>query len=154
MKLMSLQSARFPAGLLAVTALAMVFVSGVGYAWYFADRIVPNTSVGSVAVGGLTKDEAAVRLQEALEAMDTSGVELLLHDQTETITAAAIGFDLNLADALTAAFASGHNGGALRRVGQRIAALWDENRLEAPARLDSRPWPPRCRCRRARPWPA
>lgn len=130
------QTGKFRRAAIVAAVVGVMACSTTGYAWYFADRIAPNTWIGSVSVGGLTQEEAAERLEATIEVMDRSGIALVIGDKSDRIQAAAIGLDLNLADALEHAFGPGHQGGAWQRLGSRIAALWQDHRMEAPVVVD------------------
>ena len=56
-----------------VVGVAMLLMVGGVYAWYADERMLPNTWVGSVPIGGLTRDEAATRLMEASERLHDGG---------------------------------------------------------------------------------
>jgi len=123
----------------AVAAVVLVLGTVTGaYAWYFADRILPGTSVGAVPVGGLTRDAAAGRLQEALDEVAAAGIRLTINGGTETIATEAIGLDLNIGAAVDDAFARGHTGSGAAQVWQRVAALWAGESIAAPVALDER----------------
>lgn len=126
--------------LLVITA-ALVGVLGVAvgaYAKYFAERIVSNTRIGAVSVGGLTRDEASARLQDALDRMSRDGIRLTIDGTTEVIATENIALDLNLGEAVDAAFVRGHHGSGISQVWQRVTALWSDEELPAPVALDDR----------------
>jgi vancomycin resistance protein YoaR len=123
-----------------ITAAAVVvgaFLSaGFAYSWYFADRVAPRTTIGSVSVGGLTRDATAARLEEAFSRLATNGIQVELGGDIDVIQAQAIGLDLNLAQAVDAAFARGHTGAAPARLWDRVSSLWTTTTLPAPVMVD------------------
>jgi len=106
------------------------------YAWYLSDRIAPRTWIGSVAVGGMTREQAAVRIQEALDAFNTQGVVLSVEGESEVIVPDSIALDLNLSEAIDTAFLWGHEGGSLKQAWQRVSALGSSRHTDAPVRID------------------
>jgi vancomycin resistance protein YoaR len=123
--------------LLIVGASGILCCIVVGYIWHFADRITPNTWVGSVEVGSLTRQEAAGRLQATIDELDHAGLALVIGDASHRMQATAIGLQLQLSEALEQAFTRGHRGGVLHRIGERVTALWRDRRLHAPAAIDA-----------------
>ncbi|MCC6934437.1 MAG: VanW family protein [Candidatus Yanofskybacteria bacterium] len=117
-------------------AAGIVVLGTTAYGWYTAERIVPNTWVGSVDVGGLTRDEAALRLQDELDRVAVSGVQLSIDGAPQSIDLDTVGFDLNIAQAVDEAFVRGHGGSLPARLGERIRALWHAERVAAPIRVD------------------
>ncbi|MEK7638201.1 MAG: VanW family protein [Patescibacteria group bacterium] len=130
------QSTAYKAGIVAVVFLCALFVASITYAWYLSDRIVPRTWVGSVAVGGMTREQAAIRIQEALDAFNAQGIVLSVEGSSDVIAPDSIALDLNLSEAIDAAFLRGHKGGALKQTWQRVSALWSSHRRDAPVRID------------------
>jgi len=133
---------RFPhinrAALAAVIVIGILAVAVSAYARYFAGRIVPNTAIGAVPVGGLTRDEASMRLQDALDRMSRDGIRLTIDGTNETIATEAVGLDLNLGAAVDAAFVRGHQGSGIAQAWHRVAALWAEEEIPAPVMVDER----------------
>ena len=119
-----------------VLVCSFMLTGGV-YAWYLGERIVPNTWIGEVPVGGMTRDDAANRIQVALDALMEDGIRVSVNGLTESIRLENIGFDLNVAETIDRAFARGHAGGWLRNSFQRVTALAGSNRVEAPVRTDA-----------------
>ncbi len=119
----------------AVVVIAIFIASGAD-AWYFSNRIVSRTWVGSVAVGGMTRDRAAASIQEAVDTLDTEGILLSVEGSPEVIVPDSIALDLNLSEAIDGAFLRGHEGGALKQTWQRVSALWSPQHFDAPVRID------------------
>ncbi len=115
----------------AVFLCACIFTAS-SYAWYMEDRIVPNTRIGTVAVGGLTRDQAAERLQEKLDAFEANGIRVDIEGAPEIIQPAAISLDLNLGEAVESAFKNGHEGSGFAQFFRRLYALVSHRQIDAP----------------------
>lgn len=113
-----------------------VLAAAGAYAWYFSDRIVPRTWVGSVPLGGLTRDQAVSRLQSAVDRLQSDGIRLNIEGIPEGIQPDDIGLDLNLGEAVDLAFARGHGGSNPGTLFSRVSSLWQDTRLSAPVHLD------------------
>lgn len=122
-------------GTVVVVVFALLLSSGL-WVCHLSDRIATHTKIGSVAVGGMTRDQAAVRLQEALDAFTDHGITLSVEGSEKVITPDSIGLDLNLSEAVEGAFKYGHQGSELQQTGERISALWSDRRTDAPVHLD------------------
>ena len=123
-------------GVTVAALVCVVSVSAALYTWYFSDRILPRTWIGSIAVGSLTRDAAAVRLQEALDALDANGIVLSVEGATQTIIPDNIGLDLNLSEAIDGAYHFGHEGSVPAQTWKRVSALWSQRRTDAPVHFD------------------
>lgn len=71
-------------------ALIAIVVVG-GYAFAFHDRILPNTTIGTVEVGGLTREKARERVEEQLSQIQKDGIVLDIEGKQEIIQPDAIG---------------------------------------------------------------
>lgn len=121
--------------LIAVLAGVSVGVSVVSA--FYGGRIVSGVSVASVPVGNLTPDQAALRLQERLDAITGGGIVVQLGDASEIIYPDSVGLDMNIQEAVEQAFRRGHDGSWWRRSSERITALWKDSVVPAPVRLDT-----------------
>lgn len=136
MALLSLSSLRTRV-LIGVVAVIGVVVSGaVAYGWYVGDRIVPHTWIGSVEVGGLTRDQAGLALQAALDRLGSEGIPLVVEGAPQAVDLGNIGFDLNIGQAVDDAFRRGHEGPLFSRQWARVSALWHQEHIAAPVRVD------------------
>jgi vancomycin resistance protein YoaR len=125
----------------ALGALAgVVLVSSGAYAWYFGDRIAPNAWVGSVAVGGVTRDEARQGLEEVVGGVAATGVRLSFDgERVEVIPAGAIGYEVDIGSAVDDAFFRGHDPEAtdFRNAMATIGALRSRHVVDAPVRVNA-----------------
>lgn len=100
------------------------------------DRIMPRTFIGSISVGGMKKDQAAERLQQAIDVLRANGIRLTIEGVSEVVLPDSVGFDMNLSEAVDMAFKFGHDGGLFSRIGQRVASLWSSYHDSAPVRIN------------------
>ncbi len=119
-----------------VAFFVIALASTSAYAGYFSERIVRNVRIGSVDVGGLTRDAAVERLQIALDTFHVEDVKLIIEGSEELIQLDAIGFDLNLAESVERAFRIGHEDRLVGDVWRRVSGLWREQSVDAAVRVD------------------
>lgn len=86
------RSRRWPKVLL-WTGLGVLVLAGayLGAQWYFADRIATDTSVAGIDIGGLSGDEAVVKLESELGALATQPLPVTAGGAASTIDPAAAG---------------------------------------------------------------
>lgn len=109
-------------------------------------RILPNVTVGGVDLGGLTPPEARGRLEEAMRAVNVSGVQFRHLDRSLTVRAneksaappsqSPITYDI---DAMVAdAFAFGHDAGPAQLIKANIQAFFMDVRRPVLLSVDKR----------------
>src|ERR1051326_8469747 len=106
------------------------------YGWYMRDRIMPRTYVGSVAVGGMTQEQALARLDSATAQFQAQGVPLNIEGSIETLHPDDIGFDIDTDQVVQTAFSRGHMGTKLANIWDHVAFLWSPTRTVAPVHVD------------------
>lgn len=116
-------------------SICALFLASSTYAWYFGDRILPRMHIGTVAVGGMTRDQAAARVQEEFDAMQLNGVRLDIEGTIEVIQPSAVAFDLDIGEAVNQAFRAGHEGSGIVRFWKRFVAPLRSRHLDAPVRF-------------------
>lgn len=121
---------------IAFAVLVCVGAAGSAYAWHFNDRILPNTSLAGIPLGGLTQDEAGARIAEAADTFALAGVPLSVAGREDSIYPEEVGFTFDVQAAIAAVFGRGHEGSGVRRTWERMASLWSRNRVEPPVRFD------------------
>lgn len=126
----------YKAGLVSAVVVFVTLTASGAYAWYLADRIMPHTTIGSVEVGGLTRDEAAVLIQNALDALNASGIVLSVEGVSEIIEPDSIALDINMNEAIDGVFRNGRGGALPAQLWQRISTTWTTTRTNAPVRID------------------
>lgn len=117
-------------------SVGVLLIASGSYAWYYAERAMPHTYIGIHPVGGLTRDEAALRIEKNLEELERTGVPLIINGASESIRLEEIGLDLNVSGAVDAAFARGRTGSAFTQFRERVVSLWRTMRLDAPVVYD------------------
>ena len=107
---------RFGVSFVVGILLAVGIGAGVLYAWgaQYDGRVLPGVSIGSVDVGGLTRDQAEAKLADAYAWLGTGQVTLTGPDgTTTTLTYADLGRGPDTSALLDAAFAAGRDGDPL-----------------------------------------
>lgn len=128
--------------------LCLIFLSGlVAVQVVRADgRILPNVSVGGVAVGGLTTDEARARIEEAMRAVNVGGVQFRHQDRSLTIRANAasaappsqspITYDID--GMVRDAFSFGHDEGPAELIKSNLQAFFMDVRRPVLVTVDKK----------------
>lgn len=130
------RSLAYKIGILGVAIVLAFALSTSAYAWYFSARIVPGTSVGVVSLSGLTQEQAAERMQRAIDAFQAAAIHIQVGNRSDAISAQDVGFDCNIAEAVERAYQRGHEGSFARQLGERISAMWRSQQVDAPGRID------------------
>ena len=119
-----------------VVVVAVVAVASAANAWYLDGRVVPNTLVGSVAVGGLTIEQTTAKLQAIADGFQ-GGISVDVDGTPEIIDPDTIGFTMDTTATVDDAYARGHEGSVLRRTWERVSSLWNTNRVTAHVSVDA-----------------
>ena len=121
----------------AVAAVVGVFFfAATATAGYYRDRIVANTLVGGVAVGGLSRDDAAQKIDAAARSVEQAGIRVAVGGVVEPIRTESISFIVDTTRAVEEAFGRGHSGAAFAQLRDRVRALWRTQYMPAPIVLD------------------
>ncbi|NTW03247.1 MAG: vanomycin resistance protein VanB, partial [Oscillochloris sp.] len=123
---------------LALTALLLLVVGGIGGALYLFDRsyagkIYPNVAIRGVSVGEMTPDEARQTLESRFSPFLAQPLTLSYGDQTWTPTVSEIGVQLEINSAIDSAYAAGRQHGLFGNLSE-VAAVW-QNGLELPLHM-------------------
>lgn len=102
-------------GLTLATLLMIAGLALLGYGYYYSDRILPGLSVQHVPVGGLSRQQALLRLEEALVVQELPYVRLEGEDQAWIYSTATLGGSLDLKGAVEQAW----------RIGRGEIFRWD-----------------------------
>lgn len=109
--------------LLAVTVAVGVLVLAVAALWVVQrDRVLPNTTVAGVEVGGLRAEEAAAALAPLAEERRAAPVTFHFEERTFTTTPEEIGYEVDLEGTVARAMTRGREH-PLRDVATRASAL-------------------------------
>ena len=97
-------------------------------------RILPNVFVAYIDVGGMTREEAEIKIQQALHS--TSGTPVMLTDQREVwfVPTAEIDFKIDVKKTVDSCMQFGRGGDFMQRWHDRLAAR--EHELHLPIQLD------------------
>lgn len=125
-----------PSRLISLAAVGVLFAVAGCYAWYADSHVLPHTFIGSVPVGGLTRQQARERLQDAVDRYRDSGIRLEINGAIEVIAPDDFGFEPDMDAAVADAFAHGHADTGMANTWRRVSALWSHRRLEVPVRFD------------------
>ncbi|OQA42608.1 MAG: Vancomycin B-type resistance protein VanW [Chloroflexi bacterium ADurb.Bin325] len=123
--------ARFVVGgvlflLLAIGLSALVGIGIVaGYEWRYHDRVYEGVHTEGVPLGGLTVDEAAAAIRNALTPYPGASVTLRYDAQTWELAPADLGLDVNAAATAAAAFAVGRRESVLTYESSLLDLLTD-----------------------------
>ena len=110
-------------GPLIVVACALVSVLVAADYWANAGEIYRGVSVGGVALGGKTPEEARGLVRErGAEALGE--IRLAGEGGEFTLAAEEVGLNLDASGTVDRAYAVGRQGGVLQRLGDRLAASW------------------------------
>jgi vancomycin resistance protein YoaR len=104
----------FVVGVLLVALVAVGTV--LAYEQNYAGRIAAGVSVGGIDVAGLTRDEAAARIETGFASVGTGTLALTTPLGTTTLSYAQVGRRPDVDAMLDEAFAIGRTGGPLQRV--------------------------------------
>ena len=120
---------------LALTALFLLVIGGIGGALYLFDRsyagkIYPNVAIRGVSVGEMTPAEARQALEARFSPFLAQPLTLTYGNQIWTPTVSEIGVQLEIDSAISSAYAAGREGGLFGNL-REVAAVW-QNGLELP----------------------
>jgi vancomycin resistance protein YoaR len=110
-------------GLVLAEGLVFAAAALAGLELSSGDRILPGVRVLGVAVGGLTRAEAAATLSQRSAAILDQPIELRAGPRQWTTSPRALGARLDPLDLATAAYSVGHEGPAATRVRAQLRTL-------------------------------
>jgi vancomycin resistance protein YoaR len=121
----------FIVGVLLVSIIAVGTI--LAYEQSYAGRIAAGVSIGGVQVAGLTRDEAAAKLDAAFASVGTGSITLQAATGDTTLTYAQLGRRPDIDAMLAESFAVGRTGNALERVVEEARTA--VNRLDVAPRV-------------------
>lgn len=107
-----------------VGGVLAVSLGGVGYAFYYANRVLPHTVVAGMALGGKTLPEAVEAVQAASESLTGRYLTLRSGDQTAIVHPADIALVIDAKTTAAAAFALGKRDDFWTSAGESTRALY------------------------------
>lgn len=124
-----------------VLALALVAILAVGalYAFRFsyADEVYPGVTVGGIDLGGLTRDEASILLQQHADEITSSRAYFAGFDRHWAPTLAELGVRADIDASLDAAMAIGREDTSRQRLRSAVSSLSGEHYLPLRLSIDS-----------------
>ena len=118
--------------------LLLVGVAVAGHGMAYRGTIYPGVAVAGVDLSGLTPEQAAQRLSQALTFSTTGKVTLTAPGHTWTLPPIALGFVLDPQASALAAYRYGREGGLAHRLAQRVVA-WQRGVNLPPVAVFSEP---------------
>jgi len=126
------------AAVIGAIVIGVFMTTSVTYAWYFRDRIVSRVFIGTISVGGFTREGAAQKIEDGVREFESRGIQLSIEGTVEPIQTETIGFNLDLTRAIDDAFRIGHTGSAFTQFRDRVTSLWRSTALEVPIAYDEK----------------
>ncbi|MDQ6675258.1 MAG: VanW family protein [Chloroflexota bacterium] len=109
-------------GLTLAAAAVFVVCLVLGFRLAAGERVMAGVGVLGVSLGGLTREEAAARLEPVIASSLSRPVELRLADRVWRTSPGALGFDLQPADLAERAFRVGRSGSFLQQLNDQWQA--------------------------------
>lgn len=119
--------------------VGLLVLSGGLYGFFhvsYAQRILPNTYIGSVDVGGLAIEAAEVRLTEAIHALEASEFTFRIDDEAVRFVSTDAGASYDIAASVQAAFEYGRSPQPWQNVQDQLGAFLGSSRLAAKVSFD------------------
>jgi vancomycin resistance protein YoaR len=124
-------------GMLVVTVLALVSSAVAGFELSSRDRILPGVHMLGLPLGGLTRAEAAAELAPRSAAILDQTIVFRAGARKWTTNPRSLGATLDPDELAAAAFAIGHTGSPLTRLGEQLHALESETNLSITSSADA-----------------
>jgi vancomycin resistance protein YoaR len=110
-----------------LAALAVLALIGVSVLWYVQrDRTLPNTRLAGIDVSEQTRDEVAETIADLVAEREAVTATFTFEDETYTVAAADVGYDVDEDAMVDEAVGRGRTGGPIAELSERIRALRGE----------------------------
>ena len=119
-----------------VLVVAGLGVASLAWAGTDTDKLAQGVSIGGIDVGGLTREEALVRLRERVGPQARRPVTLRVGERTFTLSAERAGVRLRLGDAVREAYHVSREGNALTRGWRKLTGGSVDRDLPAAISVD------------------
>jgi vancomycin resistance protein YoaR len=107
-----------------LAALAVLALVGVAALWFVQrDRTLPNTSVAGIDVSQQTRDEVADSIADLVAEREAVTASFTFEDETYTVAAADVGYDVDEDAMADAAVERGRSGRPIADLTERIRSL-------------------------------
>lgn len=101
-----------------LTSALMIFAAGY-------DRVLPNLSIGGIAVGGLTPEKAEMEIRDAFEDKNEERyIAVTCEDNVEQVSFAELEMKVNIPSSASKAFAAGRGKGVFAKAFKMISLLF------------------------------
>ncbi len=107
-----------------------------GYTVASTQRILPRVQVGSLAVGGLTREQALAAVSQRLAQLQERGVTLKINGDTEAIQIQDIDFSVSPEEIVNTAWKFGHMGPWYAAITDRVTAMLMPQFFSAPVQYN------------------
>ncbi len=123
------------------TALLVLFSSGavVLYGFSQGEHIYPGVRVAGVDVGGLSREEAERRVEQALRGIEDDRIEFLFRDQRVSVPVRELAPRWDVPTAVEQAYRRGRTGNLWEDSGQWLRALLGREQVSVPVEIDTKP---------------
>ncbi len=118
-----------------VLALFLIAALG-GYAVASTQRILPRVQVGSLAIGGLTREQALMAVRQRLTEFQEQGIALKINGDREVIQLQDIGFSASPEAVVDTAWAFGHAGPWYAMITDHVMAMLMPQSFSAPVQYN------------------
>jgi hypothetical protein len=112
-----------PALIAGVVVIVLILAAPFGYLAAFGGRVMPGVAVNSLAVGGLTKDEAGAKLNAKIAIYENNGLNFTNGKKTVAMDAAHQLVNLDADAGAAAAYRVGRTGNVFNRIAQAAATF-------------------------------
>jgi vancomycin resistance protein YoaR len=126
---------RRPVVLVAVAVVVAAVLAVVALWTAQRDRVLPNTRLGGVEVGGMTADEAAAAIAPAAREREQEPVAVVFEDDRLELVPDDLGYRIDDEASVEAALARGRTN-PVTDVGVRFASLWRDEAVPFAEELD------------------
>lgn len=116
--------------------LAVLLAFTVGMRAVYANKVLPNTYIGVVDVGGLTKAEALEKVQQRTLALEEEGIMLVIEDKTDQLHPTGLVGAASYELAVKEAILYGRTGNLISQINQTLNSPWSRRVIELPLPFD------------------
>lgn len=117
-------------------ALLVIVALFAGWQFWHTDRIFTGTRVAGVPVGGLTRAQALIRLNQDLNPYPLPPVTLYADDQRWVLSSAQVTPQVDLMNAINTAYVVGRRGSFAERMVSQISAFAGRQNIIPPLQFD------------------
>jgi vancomycin resistance protein YoaR len=105
-----------------IVAIIAVFSVTFAYHVVYANRTLPGVSVGTINVGGLSRESVMEKVQERFDEIIDNGITIFIDDKKEILNPENIGIILDVGQTVENAMAVGRSGSWYTQIKDRLSA--------------------------------